>query len=103
MTVYNNELRREGRNGGIARKTGQGVIGKIFTKWPATGFSGYRILAISPPAGKQAFLRVLVMMKKRAQKKSPISKRREYLIKCILMRVPIENGLGFINQGIRFY
>jgi hypothetical protein len=33
----------------------------------------------------------------------PISDGRKYLIKCILMRVPIENGSGLINQGIRFY
>jgi hypothetical protein len=43
------------------------------------------------------------MIIKRAHVKNPISKRRECLIKFILMRVPIENGLGFINQGIRFY
>lgn len=67
----------------------QGVIEKIFPEPGQTGFSaGYGILAISLSYG-------LVMVVKELRLKSPISKRRECLIKFILMRVPIENGLGF--------
>jgi hypothetical protein len=41
-----------------------------------------------------------MVLKKELSLKSPISKRRECLIKFILMRVPIENGLGFISTRV---
>jgi len=71
------------------------VIEKIFSR-PACGV--FRIMDF----GNFPALRVLVMIIERTQK-NPISMCRECLIKFILMRVPIENGLGFVNQGIRFY
>jgi hypothetical protein len=65
------------------------VIEKIFPGPGQAGFSsGYGIRTISLSYG-------LVMVVKELGFKSPISKRRECLIKFILMRVPIENGLGF--------
>ena len=87
----------------------------ISAKEIVKSLQGPLIRFFTPDTGFQPFLRLLrflVMTMKRAQFNSgsrlfgiplPVIEGREYLIKCILMRVPIENGSGFINQGIRFY